>query len=81
MKDYNKLSNLAISDSGFVFNPSNGDSFTLNLIASFILNKLKENKTKEEVLESIIEKFEVEKSDAELDFDNFINQLMMYKLV
>jgi len=81
MKDYNKLSNLAISDSGFVFNPSNGDSFTLNLIAIFILNKLKENKTKEEVIESIVNKFEVTKSEVEVDFDNFINQLIMYKLV
>ena len=81
MKDYNKLSNLAISDSGFVFNPLNGDSFTLNLIAVFILNKLKENKTKEEVIESIVSKFEVTKSEVEVDFDNFINQLIMYKLV
>jgi len=81
MKDYNKLSNLAISDSGFVFNPLNGDSFTLNLIAIFILNKLKENKTKEEVIESIVNKFEVTKSEVEVDFDNFINQLIMYKLV
>ena len=81
MENYSKLSNLAVSDSGFVFNPQNGDSFTLNPTARFILKNLKEKKSKEEVLDNILDKFDVEISDAEVDFDNFISQLMMYKLV
>jgi hypothetical protein len=81
MEDYSKLSSLAISDTGFVFNPLNGDSFTLNPTAKLILNMLKENKSKLEVLDIIIEKFDVDKSDAEVDFDNFISQLSMYKLL
>lgn len=81
MEDYSKLSNLAISDSGFIFNPLNGDSFTLNPTAKLILKKLKENKSKSEILDILIEKFDVDKNDLEVDFDNFVSQLSMYKLV
>jgi len=81
MEDYSKLSNLAISDTGFVFNPLNGDSFTLNPTAKIILKNLKENKSKNEILDIIIESFDVARVDAEVDLDNFLSQLSMYKLV
>ncbi len=81
MEDFSKLSNLAISDTGFVFNPLNGDSFTLNPTARKILLNLKENKSKQEILDIITEQFDVDRNDAEVDFDNFISQLSMYKLV
>ena len=81
MENYNSLSNLAISDSGFVFNPLNGDSFTLNPTAQFILKNLKENKLKDEIVDLLEENFDVERSDAEIDFDYFLSQLSMYKLL
>ena len=39
--------NIAISDSGFVFNPSTGDSFSTNQVGLEIIRLLKENKSKE----------------------------------
>ena len=41
--------NIALSDSGFVFDPSTGDSFSTNPIGLEIIKSLKEGKTKEEI--------------------------------
>jgi PqqD family protein of HPr-rel-A system len=81
MEDYSKLSNLAISDTGFVFNPVNGDSFTLNPTAKIILKNLKESKNKNEILDIITSEFDVSRDEAEKDLDNFVSQLSMHKLV
>ena len=40
--------NIAISDSGFIFNPSTGESFTVNPIGVEIITLLKEDKVKED---------------------------------
>ena len=37
-------SNIALSDNGFVFNPSTGDSFTLNNTGKEVLILIKEGK-------------------------------------
>ena len=45
--------NLASSENGFVFNPTTGDSFSINELGVFIINKIKEGKTENEILEAI----------------------------
>ena len=35
-------SNLAVSDSGFIFNPSNGDSFSTNTVGAELIRLLKD---------------------------------------
>jgi hypothetical protein len=67
--------NIATSESGFIFNPGTGDSYSANPIAAEILLLLKE-KTPEAVIKSkILEKYEVTPSQFEKDWDDFINQL------
>jgi hypothetical protein len=41
--------NIATSESGFVFNPSSGDSFSLNIIGAEILLQMKESKSSDEI--------------------------------
>ncbi len=41
--------NLALSDSGFVFDPSTGDSFSTNPIGLEIIRMLKEGKTTNDI--------------------------------
>jgi hypothetical protein len=67
--------NIATSESGFVFNPSSGDSFSLNIIGAEILLQMKESKSSEEIKKDILNRYEVDKSLLEKDWDDFMAQL------
>ncbi|MCX8056792.1 MAG: PqqD family protein [Ignavibacteria bacterium] len=73
--------NLALSESGFAFNGSTGDSFILNETALFILSKIKSNLSKEEILNSLIEEYDVNPITAEKDLLDFFNQLKIFDLL
>ncbi len=75
------LSRLAISEEGFVFDPLTGESFTVNQTGLFILKRLKENKSQEEIIKELTESFEVSKEEAERDVVDFIEKLRSYRLV
>ena len=47
----NYLKNIAVSDTGFMFDPATGNTFTLNETALYIVNLLKEDKTKEQIIQ------------------------------
>jgi len=72
--------NIAISDSGFIFNPSSGDSFSANPIGLEIIRLLKEEKTKEAIMTEITEKYAVDKSTFEKDINDFLLMLSSYQL-
>lgn len=67
--------NIATSESGFIFNPATGDSFSANPIAAEILLYLKEGNSIQEIKNKIIEKYDVEPSQLERDWDDFAAQL------
>ena len=73
--------NIAISDSGFIFNPSSGDSFSSNAIGLEIINYLKAEKSTEEIIKSISEKYSVESSTLEKDVQDFLQMLSTYQLI
>ena len=69
------LPNIAVSDSGYLFNPTNGDSFSSNAVATDIIAMLKQDKSPDEIKKAILEKYEVEKATIERDFDEFVQEL------
>ena len=73
--------NLAISENGFVFNPTTGDSFSVNELGVLIINKIKEGKSKTDILEVIAKEYNVEKSTAEKDFNEFLKIVSNHQLV
>lgn len=73
--------NIAISDSGFVFNPSTGDSFSTNQLGLEIINLMKEGKTIDEVVGSITSKYNVEKSNVEKDLSDFFSMLTSFQII
>lgn len=73
--------NIAISDSGFVFNPSTGDSFSTNQIGVEIINLLKEGKEISEVLNEVTSKYNVEKSNLEKDLGDFFSMLTSFQII
>ncbi len=73
--------NIAISDSGFVFNPSTGDSFSTNQIGVEIINLLKEGKEISDVVNEVTSKYNVEKSNLEKDLGDFFSMLTSFQII
>jgi hypothetical protein len=73
--------NIATSEAGFIFNPASGDSFSSNPIGSNILSQLKEDKTRQEIIEMISSRYDIEKNQFERDLDDFLSQLKDYNLL
>lgn len=73
--------NLAISENGFVFNPATGDSFSVNELGVYIVNRIKEGKSKTEIIDSIAEEYAAERSNIERDFNEFITVLDNHQLI
>jgi Coenzyme PQQ synthesis protein D (PqqD) len=67
--------NIAVSESGFLFNPSSGDSFSCNQVAADVINLLKEGKTSYQIKKAITLKYEVDTSDFERDLQDFWMQM------
>ena len=72
--------NLALSDTGFVFNPSTGDSFSVNPIGLEVLRMLKDNKEEEEIRKHLMETYQADSETIEKDYYDFIKALEQLKL-
>lgn len=72
--------NIAISETGFIFNPLTGDSFSVNETGLFVLHMLQEGKETETILERFRERFELDKNSAEMDLSDFFTMLKSYQL-
>lgn len=73
--------NIAVSDSGFLFNPSTGDSFSLNPIGNKIIKALQDGKSDDEVIEWVLSEYRIDKNTVEKDLGDFKKMLQTYKLV
>lgn len=65
------LNRLALSDSGFVFDPVTGNSFSLNVTGLAIVRRLQRGETAGQLIASLQEEFEVEPQTAERDVIEF----------
>ena len=75
------LKDLAISDTGFVFNPLTGESFSLNETGLFIIQQIKQGLEFQEILQNLVNEFDVDPIDAEKDLQDFIEMLRMNNLL
>ena len=75
MNTLERLKDLAISESGFLFDPYSGATFTLNNTGKFILQLLMEGKVIEEIESALRKKFEVGDEDLRSDIYEFVNLL------
>jgi hypothetical protein len=72
--------NVAVSNSGFIFNSNTGESFSANPIGTDIINAIKESKSIEEIKTQIISKYEVDEETFEKDFYDFLVVLNNFSL-
>lgn len=70
-----RLKDLAVSETGFVFDPYSGATFSLNASALCLLRGLKEGLDREELLDRLEELFDVTDADLSRDIDEFLELL------
>ncbi len=71
----NHLKNIAMSDSGFLFDPTTGSTFTVNETGLTILQLLKAEIPKEEMINRILEEYETTREQVERDISDLTIQL------
>ncbi|RPI76504.1 MAG: PqqD family protein [Ignavibacteriales bacterium] len=81
MSKYLVPSNLAVSDSGFLFMPSTGETFTLNQCGREIFKMIQSGKEFEDALEFISGEYDIDPVSAEKDLHDFLAQLKNYNLI
>ncbi len=72
--------NIALSDSGFVFDPSSGDSFSTNPIGLEIIKLLKNGKSADEIKKHITSTYMIDDNSFEKDLYDFVNMLQKLKI-
>ncbi len=72
--------NIAVSENGFIFNPLTGDSFSVNQTGVFILRKMKEGDSDEDIMKALQEEYELDTYTAEKDLYDFLSLLKSYQL-
>jgi PqqD family protein of HPr-rel-A system len=80
--DYSHLRDLALSDSGFVFDPLTGHTFTVNGTGRAALGLLKDGLAREEIAGRLAQEFATDEgADVARDVHDFVLQLRECGLV
>lgn len=81
MKTYSVPENIAISDSGFIFLPTTGETFTLNEIGKQIFKMLQAKKSIEEISKEILDEYDIDTLTVERDVEDFLLRLKSLNLI
>ncbi len=73
--------NIAISESGYLFNPSTGESFIVNPLGMELLQLIKKGNSFEEISKEILARFSVDSATFEKDYHDFLHQLRQFLLI
>lgn len=73
--------NLALSESGFLFNPANGDSFSLNPIGLEIIQAIKQGSDEQAIRQQLLQNYAVDANTLEKDLYDFLNLLRKHRLL
>jgi hypothetical protein len=76
-----KIKTLAMNDAGFAFDPTSGESFTLNEVAQHIIDALKHEDDLQLVTLKMTEQFDIDFEHAYQDVLEFVEQLKSYRLL
>jgi hypothetical protein len=72
--------NIAVSESGFLFDPTTGESYSLNDQGLEILSLIKEKKSDEEIRDHMVSTYEISPDEFEKYFLDFTGMLRYFKL-
>jgi len=72
---------LALSDSGFLFDTRTGDTYSLNRSGTLLLRALMAGASEAELVDRLVETFEVDRPTARRDVAQFLLRLRDLRLV
>jgi hypothetical protein len=72
---------IAISESGFIFDPTTGDSFTVNPIAAEILSFLQKGMSIREIKDQMLKVYDVAEHALDKSVDEFIEVLINLRIL
>jgi hypothetical protein len=75
------IRDIAVSENGLIFNPITGDSFKINPIGMEIFNSIRNNIDISEIIESILEKYDIDKNTLDVDINDFFNSMSRNRLI
>ncbi len=75
------LRDLAVSDSGFVFDPMSGITYTVNATGRAVIDGIREGLDRDDIIEILKDAFETEGADLHRDVDEFVRLLRRAGLV
>ena len=73
--------NIALSESGFVFDPSTGVSYSLNSQAMEIIQLIKEGLDLEAITVKITESYDIDRGSFEKYYFDFAGMLKQFRLI
>ncbi len=72
--------NIAVSETGFLFDPNSGESFSLNETGKKIIKFLEEGKSDEEIKKWFTNNYEVDELTFEANYNDFLTVLQNYRI-
>jgi len=75
LPDAAKLKNLAVSESGFIFDPTTGHSFSVNETGLVILQLLQKDNNLKQIQTTLLNDYLVDKTKLERDLIEFVGVL------
>ncbi len=75
LPDRSAVKRFAVSESGFVFDPTSGRSFTVNETGLSILRALQQDVSWQDLRVRLMEEFAVDQPTLERDLSEFVNTL------
>ena len=73
--------NIAVSETGFIFNPTTGDSYSINQVGQEILAYLGEKKSAAEITSLMTTAYDIDPPSFEKYFYDFISMLKQFELL
>ena len=73
--------NVAISEAGLLFNPVTGESYSVNPIGVEILTLMREEKSPDQIIKTILDKYTTDKATFEKDYHDFMGILTHHNLL
>ena len=81
MNSVQHMKDLALSDTGFVFDPYSGATFTVNPAGLCILHGLREGLSRGELRERMRQRFELQGEELDRDISDFLGLLRQHELI
>ncbi|NMD00026.1 MAG: PqqD family protein [Bacteroidales bacterium] len=72
---------LAISENGFIFDPTTGESFSTNNEGIEIIQLLNQQKSDEEIKKYFIENYDIDETGFERSYLDFVTTLRYFNLI